>query len=284
MKRVSLILAALALTLTFSCKNGNKADKGDKMMNDADSTSTMSDESMSKDKMDQDKTDNITLTKVTNFKDYSNVSLKMTEPSKSEVKEGKVNFKFDVKNLKVGEQTDDAGENGLANSGKGQHIHVIVDNKPYTAHYKATFEQDIKTGEHLIVAFPARSYHMSIKNKDAVAVKKLTVGEPSESQKMTVDLSAPHLIYSRPKGTYSGKDTKKVLLDFYLLNTDLAPDGNKVKATINGQDFMIDDWAPYAMEGLPMGKNTVKLELVDENGQMIEGPFNKVERSFTLKK
>ena len=96
------------------------------------------------------------------------------------------------------------------------------------------------------------------------------------------DLTVPHLFYSRPKGTYKGADTEKVMLDFYLMNTTLSPDGNKVKATINGNEFMIEEWAPHYIEGMPMGENTIKLELIDAEGNPIEGPFNSVERTVTL--
>jgi hypothetical protein len=37
------------------------------------------------------------------------------------------------------------------------------------------------------------------------------------------------------------------------------------------------------MEGLPLGENTVSLELVDKDGNFVDGPFNKVQRKFTLK-
>ena len=90
------------------------------------------------------------------------------------------------------------------------------------------------------------------------------------------------MFYSRPKGEYKGSDTKRVILDFYLANTDLSPEGNKVRATINGEQFLIDKWAPYFMEGLPLGENSIKLELVDNLGNVIEGPFNTVERKITL--
>ncbi|MDE0471265.1 MAG: phosphopeptide-binding protein, partial [Ekhidna sp.] len=57
---------------------------------------------------------------------------------------------------------------------------------------------------------------------------------------------------------------------------------NKVKATINGNEFMIEEWVPYYIEGMPMGENTIKLELIDAEGNLIEGPFNVVERTITL--
>ena len=96
------------------------------------------------------------------------------------------------------------------------------------------------------------------------------------------DLSAPHMFYSRPKGTYKGEGAKKVILDFYLVNTSISPEGNKVKATINGEEFMITEWAPYAIEGMPLGELSVKLELIDAEGKLIESPFNPVERVVTL--
>ena len=40
------------------------------------------------------------------------------------------------------------------------------------------------------------------------------------------------LFYSRPKAEYAGKDAKIILLDFYLVNTELSKDGNKVKAYV----------------------------------------------------
>ena len=89
--------------------------------------------------------------------------------------------------------------------------------------------------------------------------------------------------YSRPKGTYIGEaDTKKVMLDFYLANVELGP-SHQVKASINGEDHMIDTWQPYYIEGLPMGENTIELSLLDNNGKLVDTPLNPVTREFTLK-
>ena len=130
-----------------------------------------------------------------------------------------------------------------------------------------------------MLAFLSRSYHESVKAKGAFYVENLTVGdvEPEE-----VDLDKPHLFFSRPKGTYTGEDTKKLMLDFYLLNTTLSAGGNKVRATVNGEEFMIDDWAPYYIEGLEKGEVTIKLELLDVDGNVMPGPFNTVERKVKL--
>ncbi|RJE74144.1 phosphopeptide-binding protein [Reichenbachiella sp. MSK19-1] len=191
-----------------------------------------------------------------------------------------VDYSFDVENFEVGAQTTGAANRGIANSSKGQHIHFIVNDGPYSAHYMPGASDHLKAGNYAVLAFLSRSYHESVKNKDAFHLENLKVGDVEEK---TIDLSAQHMFYSRPKGTYSGADTKKVMLDFYLVNTTLSPTGNKVRATINGEEFMIDKWAPYYIEGLQKGETTVELELVDAKGEFIEGPYNKVKRTITLK-
>jgi hypothetical protein len=47
---------------------------------------------------------------------------------------------------------------------------------------------------------------------------------------------------------------------------------------------MIDEWVPYYIQGLTPGILTVKLELIDADGVLIEGPFNEVTRTVTLLK
>jgi len=190
-----------------------------------------------------------------------------------------LNYSFDVQNYELGAQTSDATTRGIANSGKGQHIHYIVNNGPYAAHYMSDVPDQLDAGNYVVLAFLSRSYHESVKSEGAYFIENITVGEVEVEE---ADLTAPHLFYSRPKGTYSGADTKKVMLDFYLLNATLSPEGNKVKATINGNEFMIEEWAPHYIEGMPMGENTIKLELVDVEGNSIVGPFNSVERTITL--
>lgn len=222
----------------------------------------------------------ITLTKAPPSPAYDDAVLTLEKPYPSKQPAAdSIDFKFVVSQYELGTQTADAAERGIANSGKGQHIHLIVNNGPYSAHYTDTFKKPMEAGSYTVLAFLSRSYHESVKNPNAFAVEQITVGDVAET---AVDFDAAHLFYSRPKGTYKGADTKKLMLDFYLLNTTLAPDGNKVKATINGKEFTIEEWAPFYIENAPLGELTVSLELVDKDGNYIEGPFNKVTRKVTL--
>jgi hypothetical protein len=109
----------------------------------------------------------------------------------------------------------------------------------------------------------------------------MSIGEDPVDE-VGLDMEAPTLIYSRPKGTYSGADTENLMLDFFVLNAELAEDGYKVRATVNGEEFTLTEWVPYVLKGLPMGEVNIKLELIDAEGNWVEGPFNRVERTVTL--
>lgn len=190
------------------------------------------------------------------------------------------NFDFKVENYELGIVTSDAETKEIANSHHGQHIHFIVNNGPYFAHYEPIVSKEMEEGYYVILAFLSRSYHESIKNTAVYWIDVVKVGNPTEGPDF--DPKAPHLFYSRPKGEYVGPDTEKLLLDFYIINTTISADGNKVRATINGTEFIIDEWAPYIVEGLGKGEVLIKLELIDNQGNVIAGPFNSTERKITL--
>jgi hypothetical protein len=89
----------------------------------------------------------ITLTKLIGPPEYRDSELKLGSVS------GEYDFSFDIINYSLGEQTEDAIENGLANSAKGQHIHFIINNDPYSAHYDSNFSKELKDDNSVILAF-----------------------------------------------------------------------------------------------------------------------------------
>jgi len=191
-------------------------------------------------------------------------------------KKGKFSFDVTGQNYKLGMQTPDAGAKMCANSAKGQHIHLIIDNEPYAAKYVAEFDYNVNDGEHILLAFLSRSYHESIKTKQAHILKKVTVQDKNIiSAKNVIE---PMVTYSRPKGTYVGNDAKKVMLDYYVSNASLGIGGYTIQANINGEIHKLDKWEPMYIEGLPMGENKITLSLM-RGDQLI----NKVTRIFMLK-
>ncbi|MCW5907184.1 MAG: hypothetical protein KIS94_04950 [Chitinophagales bacterium] len=194
---------------------------------------------------------------------------------------GKATFQFEVSDFKLGIQTTDAEQKLCANSSKGQHIHFIMDNQPYFASYESSVEWDVKNGHHVLLAFLSRSYHESVKTTKAFVLKEFRVGEDAKDN---FDETAPHLFYSRPKGEYIGdSEVQRLMIDFYLLNCTLSEKGYKVRATVNGTEFTLTKWAPYYIEGLPLGDVKVKLELLDKKGNLVQSPFNGAERTVSLK-
>ena len=218
----------------------------------------------------------VTLTDFSTSPDFPDAKISM------DYKGGKFTFKVDSKTYQLEEQTTDAPQKMCANSKDGQHIHLIVDNGPYDALYKPEFEKEVEDGDHYILAFLSRSYHESIKTATAHTLLKASVKDKSVTNAAPV--KDPMVFYSRPKAKYTGKsETDKVMLDFYLANVTLSPDGYKVKVQVNGEtEFTIDNWRPYFLEGLPMGDNKIKLTLVDKDGNPVNSPLNPVERVFTL--
>ena len=219
----------------------------------------------------------ITLTKVEGSPKYetSKLFLKNVYKSSDTLIANSYIFNYDIENFELGAQTIKDFDFNLANSHKGQHIHLIVNNGPYSAKYQNSFEQNFDSENNVILAFLSRSYHESVKNANSYSLIQLGDGEK-------IDTSKELLFYSRPKGNYIGADTEKILLDFFLINTELSVDGNRIKVTIMNKEFIIYEWAPYYIEGLPNGEIYIKLELQDSNGDLINSPFNPSERSFTI--
>ncbi|MVN76403.1 hypothetical protein GO988_08705 [Hymenobacter sp. HMF4947] len=226
----------------------------------------------------------ITLTPFDDSPKFPTAQMRLNSPvAGSTVPSGEVAFSYELTNFQLTKMTASDHAMQMANSMKGQHIHNIVDNQPYTAHYDTKFTKPIADGQHVVLSFLSRSYHESLKHLGAYDLRVITVGTPAaDATPSTFDVKAPALFYSRPKDTYAGKDAQKIMLDFYLVNTTLGDSGNKVRATINGTEFMLNQWLPYMMEGLPAGQATIKLELLDSSGTLIPGPYNSVTRTITV--
>lgn len=189
---------------------------------------------------------------------------------------------YEVANYELKAQTADAANRTCNNSKDGQHIHFILDNEPYAALYEPTHTFKVaKKSSHTILSFLSRSYHLSLKNKEAMQLVKIDVDDKG-NVKMSEAPKTPMVFYSRPKGDYLGKDANDILLDFYVVNASLAADKYKVVATVNNKTFTIDQWQPYLIQHLPMGTNNIQLQLVDSSNNAVSGDFTAVSREFKL--
>jgi hypothetical protein len=171
----------------------------------------------------------------------------------------------------------------------GRHVHVIVDNEPYIAVrdvgsalnlsqlVQENLGHELAQGTHVVRVFPSRGHHESVKTDGAFASVVFHYGQPTEG--FTFDANAPLLTYSRPKGC--NPVGQRVLVDFYLTNVDLAS-GMRVHYTLDRLEGDITEWLPHWAENLRAGEHTLRLTLVDANGQPVPGPFNDTTRTFSV--
>ncbi len=224
---------------------------------------------------------------------------------------------FDSSTVKVKVSVVGGLKMGKDDAGTGNHVHVILDNQPYAAHYMwdEGFElRNVSDGEHTLRMFASRPWHESYKNEKAFKTVKFTVtngkadetkpttddkgkkladakeaegADVKESEAGPVDFSKPLLTYSRPKGEYKGENNDAIMVDFWLLNAELIGDGGeyRVRYTINTEEpGFIDKWEPLWLKGWKEGIYTVKLELVDKDGKLVEnGGYNMTSRSIDIK-
>lgn len=208
-------------------------------------------------------------------------------------------------------------------TGTGNHIHVILDNQPYEAYYELDqpFElRNVTSGRHTLRVFPSRPWHESYKNAGAFQIVTFTVEGGGDANKPTttntgqtmannnsspaaqpregkdvspgtagdVDPAKPLLTYSRPKGEYKGADADPIMIDFWLSNAKLRGDGGeyRVRYIIDDDDAKyIDKWEPIWLSGWTNGNHSVRLELLDKDGNPVEnGGYNTTTGDITVVK
>ncbi len=217
--------------------------------------------------------------------DYPDLSLRILSPSEGQtLEEGEVSARLEVQGFQLGVPTPGVAERGLAFSEDGQHVHVIVDNRPYQAIYDLSDPvelNDLEPGAHVLRAFPSRSWHESVKLPGAFAATTFFVGDTAGTA--PADLDAPLLTYSRPKDSYEGADADSIMVDFYLANVELEEGGHTVRLSVDGEPvYEMTRWVPHYILGLPAGTHWIRLQLLDPDGQPVPGAFNDTEREIEV--
>jgi hypothetical protein len=196
--------------------------------------------------------------------------------------------------------------NNWATATGAAHVHLILDNKPYKPIYDPKkpikmsdlTKEPLAEGQHVLVAFPSRASHESVKTSGALAITEFYVGHRGQPGTNTVDIKKPMLIYSRPKGDYKGDMANHVLIDFQLANDKLGDPklpgntgskGDHVHLWVSGPgiDKTLESDAvkfgpPFYLDNLIDGKYTIKAELQSADGQVIAGPWNSTTREINV--
>ncbi len=199
--------------------------------------------------------------------------------------------------LGAASQFDRADE--IAVSDLGQTIHVVIDDMPYfpvnepaldpfneqgwyyETFYRFEIPEKLRSGEHVIRVFLARSFGESLKGESTYNASTFFLGSGGGSSKY--DLSKPYLTYNEPSGLLDLNESMPVLLDFFISNCELTSDGYKVRLIVDGVAARtLTSWQPYYIYGLKKGKHTIRLELLNPSGTVVPGVFNDTERTITI--
>ncbi len=181
----------------------------------------------------------------------------------------------------------DAGAIGL-----GPHLVVQVDDQP-AIRLVAPFDDQpasslafelpsLSPGSHRITAYAARPWGEAVKDPGAwsqirvhrVAPNPLAIPQPGTPQLIAV--SPGDLAASQP-----------VLLDWLLLDAPLQGlrenDASwRLRVSVNGDSFLVDQNAPLWLRGWQPGSNSLLLELVDGRGEPLNPPFNSLVSEVVL--
>ena len=212
-------------------------------------------------------------------------TVKITAPSKDQVLDAKAApdfaVKLDVKNWQTAKGSS--------------HVHLILDNKPYKPIYdtkeavklsELAGPDGLAEGMHVLVAFPSRANHESVKTKDALFMTTFWVGKKGTTADPT---KKPMLIYSRPKGDYNGEMANHVLVDFQVANVTLAEGKEHVHVGVTGpgittpiEGHVEKFGTPLYIDNLQNGSYQLKVELMDGTNKLIDGPWNSTTRTIKI--
>ena len=159
--------------------------------------------------------------------------------------------------------------------GTKQYSIAVIENNFTVKHYQSNIiPKELMYGNNVFLVFLTDDKGIGIKTNDALVLKNVLIDDEN-----LFDMNQPHLFYYLPK-----PETSSPVLDFCLVNTT-REGGNQIKVTINGTTFLLKKWEAYKIEGLTKQKNTIRIQLVDQNGKLIDGPFNDSgDRMFILAK
>ena len=172
----------------------------------------------------------------------------------------------------------DAGALGL-----GPHLMVQLDDGlPQSLLETTAVMPPLAPGSHRLTVYAVRPWGEVVKAPGAFRQIRLhrvaanPLGLPAEG--------TPQLLAVSPSQALAGEP---VLLDWLLIDAPLqnlrADDARwRLRVTVNGDSFLVNQQTPLWLKGWKPGSNAVLLELVDGRGEPLNPPFNSLVREVRL--
>ena len=181
----------------------------------------------------------------------------------------------------------DAGVLGL-----GPHLVVQVDDLPpqrlttsLSGQFPTRLDAELPPlgpGSHRLTAYAAKPWGEVVKSPGAW--DQVRVNRVAANPLATPQLGTPQLI---GVSTADLVGREPVLLDWLLIDAPLQGlrdnDGSwRLRVTVNGDSFLVDQNSPLWLKGWHSGSNSVLMELVDGRGAPLNPPFNTLVSEVTI--
>ena len=153
----------------------------------------------------------------------------------------------------------------------------MLDDEPFVVQYNPLHPhvfRDVRPGTHTVRVYAADTMHQAVPG--SLAVVTFSVTYPNDENRPSV--GEPLLTYNLPQGEYMGLDAGDIYLNFIVSGVDLKPNGYKVYYFVDGRRFVATNCRTYPLKKLEAGNHSVRVELVDPYGRLVNGPFNSAER------
>ncbi len=172
----------------------------------------------------------------------------------------------------------DAGPLGL-----GPHLVVQLDGDPPLPLTTTSLTmRPLEPGSHRLTVYAARPWGEVVKSPGAQCQIRLhrVVANPLSQPAP----GSPQLIAVSPRGEMAATP---LLLDWLLLDAPLqnlrAGDTSwRLRVSVNGDSFLLDQQTPLWLEGWRNGDNAIQLELLDGLGEPLNPPFNSLVGEVSL--
>jgi hypothetical protein len=167
----------------------------------------------------------------------------------------------------------------------GNRLHVILDNgapMPWSDVRRPFPLKNLNEGGHTVRVLAVRPDGVSLRGGEAFAMVHFYV-KRKDFQNYT-DPQAPFLTVNLPAEGAADLDSQgRLVFDYWVHNTDFANSGLRLKYQLDAYEGELAEDGPVLWSNLPPGKHKLVVELFDKTGQPVFGPFNRVEREFTVR-
>jgi hypothetical protein len=158
----------------------------------------------------------------------------------------------------------------------GHSIRLAIENGTQKFVFQAEEKVHLPKGQFICAAYLCDGNGICLKHPEALSLSQLNIGVDNQA---SIDLSQPMIFLNLP--TY--RETSSALVDFMLLNIDLAQNNDMVKLTIDNQtEVFLREWKPVKITGLTAGKHEVLVELMTNNERLYDSFYASDKLEFEI--